>query len=162
MEEEEKEKEEIIELTNEITPPVDGSKKEWDWKPLRDKMWLEKKAKQEEESGGCTSVGGIYALNPALKGATEEYHRRKNKNYIVGERTPDDKQYCEKVDPLDLYNTAEIRKYLLAVEKFTTQKENQRSIDESRNRLWKYIVSYLLGVFSILWALYAGMINLTQ
>jgi len=160
--------EEIIELTDEITPPVDGSKregpmpdgKEWDWKALRDRKWLEMKAKQEAETGSCISVGGF--MNPALNGATEVYHKSKWKNYIVGELTPEDKEYCEKVNPLDLYNTIEIRKYILAVEKYLSKKEDERSIDEGKFRLFKYVVCYALGVASVLWALYAGMINLTQ
>jgi hypothetical protein len=193
MQEEEKEKEEVIVLTDEVTPPYDGSKREIGFcdieedtkkecpqcpdkskcQPIQmsqDKEWLLKKA--EEEDGSCTSVGGLMnAINPALNGATEEYHREKilgkngvwkKDNYIIGKRTPEDKQYCEPVSALDLHNTAEIRKYILAVEKFTTTKENRRSTDEAKYRLLKYILCYLAGTASVLWALYAGMINLTQ
>lgn len=135
--EKENEKEEIIELTDEITPPVDGSKKE-------------------------NTIGGLYALNPALKGATEVYHKSKWKNYIVGKLTPEDRQYCEKVNPLDLYNTAEIRKYITAVEKYLSVKEDQRSLHESQSRLFKYIICFVLGASCIFWAIYAGMINFTK
>lgn len=134
---EEKEKEEIIVLTDEVTPPYDGGKKE------------------------------LGFMNPALNGATKEYHESKSgrwkaDNYIIGKCTPEDKQYCEPVSALDLHNTAEIRKYILAVEKFTTEKENRRSIEESKWRVLKYLICYMAGSASILWALYAGMINLTQ
>jgi hypothetical protein len=148
----EKKDKNIIELTDEITPPVDGSKRELNM--THDKEWLEKKTKQEAKSG---FVG---ALNPELLGATETYHKSKWKNYIVGELTTDDKKYCEKVSSLDLYNTVEIRKYILAVEKYLTSKENKRSIEEAKNRLFKYVICYALGIASILWALYVGMIKL--
>lgn len=151
MQEEEKE-EKIIVLTDEITPPYDGSKRE-----------------------NTLYSKNLGFMNPALKGATEEYHKTRDRNlilgkngvwkrdnYIIGKSVPEDKQYCEPVSPLDLHNTAEIRKYILAVEKFTTEKENQRSISESQNRLIKYVFCYVLGALSVLWALYAGMINLTQ
>lgn len=149
MEEKEKE-EEIIILDNEITPPYNGSKKEAIIKRNR------------------------HLFNPALKGATEEYHKTRDKNlilgkngvwkrdnYIIGTRTMDDWKYCEPVSALDLHNTAEIRKYLLAAEKFLTGKENKRSQEEGKNRVLKYVLCFGLGMSAVLWALYAGMINLS-
>lgn len=144
MQEEEEEK--IIVLENEVTPPpYDGSKRE------------------------------LGFMNPALLGATEEYHRTRDKNlipgkdgvwkrdnYIIGKRTPEDKKYCEPVSELDLFNTTEIRKYILAVEKFLTGRENKRSQEEGKNRILKYALCFGLGMTAVLWALYAGMINLSQ
>jgi len=67
------------------------------------------------------------------------------KNKIIGKRTRNDKQYCEKVDPLDLHSTEEIRKYIRAVEKFLNKKESLRSVSESQNRILKYIFFFGLG-----------------
>lgn len=136
------EKEEIIILDNEITPPVNGSTREAIIKKNR------------------------HLFNPALKGATEEYHKSKTgvwkkDNYIIGKVTTNDKQYCEPVSELDLFNTTEIRKYILAVEKFLTGRENKRSQEEGKNRILKYVMCFGLGMSVVLWALYAGMINLS-
>lgn len=142
----EEKEEEIIILDNEITPPVNGSTKE---------------AIIKKHS---------HLFNPALKGATEEYHRQRvlgkdgvwlKDNYIVGKKTMNDWKYCEPVSELDLFNTTEIRKYILAVEKFLTGKENKRSQEEGKNRVLKYVLCFGLGMTSVLWALYAGMINLS-
>ena len=139
MEEEEKEK--IIILDDEVkTPPVILGKKE---------------------------LPGNYKLgfmNPALNGATVEYHKSKSgtwkaENYIVGQRTTNDKQFCEPVDPLDLHNTAEIRKYITAVEIYTDKAERNNLNYEAKNRTIKYVICFLLGSASVFWALYAGMIN---
>lgn len=84
-----------------------------------------------------------------------------NKNHIIGKRTTDDKQYCEKVDPLDLHSTVEIRKYIKAVETFLNEKENDRSIDESQSRLLKYMFFFGLGATTvfIFYSLFVGNIN---
>jgi hypothetical protein len=83
------------------------------------------------------------------------------KNKIIGKRTINDKQYCEKVDPLDLHSTVEIRKYIKAVETFLNEKENSRSVYESQSRLLKYIFFFGLGattMFSI-YSLFVGNTN---
>lgn len=123
------EKEEIIILDNEVTPPVVGTK-----------------TPPVIEEDKILGKDGVW----------------KKSGYIIGRRTTDDKKYCEKVSPLDLYSSIEIRDYILAVEEFLTKKENQRSLDESKNRVLKYLLCYGLGVTSVLWALYAGMINFTN
>lgn len=135
--EEEKKEEEIIILDDEVkTPPVILGKKE---------------------------LPGF--MNPALIGATVEYHKSKSgtwkkENYIVGQRTTNDKEFCEPVDPLDLHNTAEIRKYITAVETYTDKAERNNLNYEAKNRTIKYVICFLLGSASVFWALYAGMINL--
>lgn len=157
QEEKEKEKEDIIILEDEITPPYDGSKrkgpmpdgKKWDWEDLRNKQRAQRAIadqRPEWEEERVLGKDGVW----------------KKDNYIIGKRTPEDKQYCEKVDPLDLYNTIEIRKYILAVETYLSKKENERVFEEARYRIWKYILSFVAGGSAVLWALYAGMINLTK
>lgn len=84
----------------------------------------------------------------------------KEENYIIGKRTPDDKQYCQKVDPLDIHSTAEIRKYITAVETYLSKKENSRSIDEQKGRVLKYMLCFGLGMSMVLWALWAGAISI--
>jgi hypothetical protein len=121
------EDEDIIILSDEITPPVDGSKK--------DKFLGSITLKKTTESGTW-----------------------KAENYIVGKRTPEDKQYCEPVSQLDLHSTSEIRTYITAVEKFLTEKEAKRSVNESQGRILKYILCFGLGVSVVLWAIWAGAI----
>lgn len=83
------------------------------------------------------------------------------KNKIIGKRTTEDDMYCEKVDPLDLHSTVEIRKYIIAVETFLNKKENDRSIDESQNRILKYIFFFGLGATTMFtfYSLFVGNIN---
>lgn len=141
QEEGEKEKEEIIVLEEkDEIKPIDLTAKEgskWDWADLRERQ---KNLIKSEKTGV------LY----------------KKDKYIIGQRTTNDAEFIEKNDPLDLIDSSVLRKYILAVEKFTQEKEDARSKDEAQNRLLKYVICYVLGVSSVLWALYAGMINLTH
>jgi hypothetical protein len=131
------EKEEIIILDNEITPPVIGNITIHEDKYCAPPVIVEDKILGKD---------GVWL----------------RKNYIVGKKTMDDKKYCEPVSQLDLFNTIEIRKYILAVETYLTKKENKRSQEEGKNRMLKYLLCFGLGMSGMLWALYAGMINLTK
>ena len=141
QEEGEKEKEEIIVLEEkDEIKPIDLTAKEgskWDWADLRERQ---KNLIKSEKTGV------LY----------------KKDKYIIGQRTTNDAEFIEKNDPLDLIDSSVLRKYILAVEKFTQEKEDARSKDEAQNRLLKYVICYVLGASSVLWALYAGMINLTH
>ena len=138
-----KEVEDMIILENEVTPPVyakkDYSKKDYE------KI-------QEGEAGRNRNE---YLDSKIIK--TKSVLWRKYR-YIIGKRTPDDKQYCEKVDPLDIHSTAEIRKYITAVEVFLSKKEDNRSVEEQKRRVLKYILCFGLGMSMILWAIWAGAI----
>lgn len=153
MQKEEDEKEKVIILDDEITPPVVGHKKDGPDRlnMTHDKEWLLKKAKQE--NGSYTSVAGL------MIGKNGTW---KKDNYIIGQRTPEDKKLCESVTAIDLFDTTEIRQYITAVEKFLTKKEIKRSTDEAKWRALKYFFCYAAGVTSVFWALYAGMINLVK
>jgi len=130
--------EEIIILEDEITPPVNGSReKEWDFAELKKRM-------QNKVN------------TPTM--TTSETGTWKADNYIVGKRTSNDKKYCEPVSELDLHSTTEIRKYIIAVETYLTEKENKRSVNESQCRILKYIFCFGLGASLILWAFWAGAI----
>ena len=130
---EEVEEEDMIILENEVTPPVYGNVL-------------------------CTHSNGKN-LNEHLKTISTESGIWKEDRYIIGKRTEDDKQYCEKVDPLDIHSTAEIRKYITAVEVFLSKKEDARSANEQQGRMLKYMLFFGLGMSVILWALYAGAIS---
>ena len=136
--------EDMIILENEVTPPVyakkDYSKKDYE------KI-------QEGEAGRNRNE---YLNTKIIKTKTGLWRKDR---YIICKRTPDDKQYCEKVDPLDIHSTAEIRKYITAVEVFLSKKENDRLINEQQGRMIKYVFYFGLGASVILWALYAGAIS---
>ena len=134
--------EDIIILDNEITPPVYGTKKECDFAELKKRM--QEKGKNRDEKEFITSKTGTW----------------RSDSYIIGKRTPDDKKYCEPVSELDLHSTTEIRKYILAVEKFLNEKERKRSLNEASGRLLKYIFCFGLGGSLVLWAMWAGAIPL--
>jgi len=141
------EKEDIIILNNKITPPVYAKKdygiKEWDFKELKKHM-----------------QGKSKNLNEHLETISTESGTWKKDRYIIGKRTHDDKKYCEKVDPLDMYSMEKIRKYIIAVETFLSKKEDARSIDEQKGRVLKYVICFGLGMSIILWALWAGAIRI--
>jgi hypothetical protein len=126
-------------LENEITPPVYAKK---DYEKI-----------QEGEAGRNKNE---YLNTKIIKTKTGLWRKDR---YIIGKRTPDDKQYCERVDPLDILSTTEIRKYITAVEVFLSKKEDLRSADEQQGRMLKYIIFFGLGMSVILWALYAGAIS---
>jgi len=131
---EEVEEEDMIILENEVTPPVYGNVL-------------------------CTHSNDGKNLNEHLKTISTESGIWKEDRYIIGKRTEDDKQYCERVDPLDIHSTAEIRKYITAVEVFLSKKEDARSANEQQGRMLKYMLFFGLGMSVILWALYAGAIS---
>lgn len=68
-----------------------------------------------------------------------------------------DKKYCEKVDPVDLVSTVEIRKYIIAVETYLNQKSN---IKDKRSQILQNIFFFGLGATLVILIGYSFGINL--